>query len=306
MYRAGQLTRRALVRIGSTALLRPVASVLLRLLKRSGRLLKAMLEETAQSPVQPLDLQGLVAVETVGDAVERSLLHAKEPLPFLVPAVRVVWGYGFRHTADEHPWIAHLQEADGTLGHFYSRYRPADILEAFGPSARPSRGAGAETDALLTDEMSSNPWLFSGRFGSARQDFMGEQTNGTFMGREHGRQHLGPVSREKLIATSEALYRVRDSLKKNGYRPDIGGWIRGYFLVYGTEYLFLICGGQHRSAAWVALGNETIPVILQPGYPRLVDVDRLDHKNRQIALCYFNNRYREARRQLVRNSMANY
>ena len=299
MQRARQLTKRALVRIGRTALLRPMGRVALRLHELSGRALKAAFAEDMQSPAQPLDLQGLVEIATIDDAVERSLLGGKERSPFLVPAIRTVWGYGFRHAADEHPWIAHLQGAGSTLEEFYACYQPADIEQAFRPLAISGQAQEAKVGSPRAASMSRTPWIYSERFDVAPQAFKGEETNGRFMGPEHGVQHLGPVSPAKVTATAEALSKVRESLAENGYRSDLGGWIRGFFLVHDKEFVFLVVGGQHRAAAWASLGNDTIPVTFQPGYPRLVDTNQLDGGHRSVALFYFNASYREARRQFL-------
>lgn len=74
-------------------------------------------------------------------------------------------------------------------------------------------------------------------------------------------------------------------------------------MVYQSKFLFLICGGQHRAAAWSALGNHSIPVIFQPGYPRMVDVNQLHIDAQRVALYYFNDEYREARRSLISEAL---
>ena len=287
--------------------LRPLGPLLrfaLRLNRHLGRLLKAMLEKlgpetsTLVSSNQ-LELTRIAFVETANEAVEFSLLPQREPRPFLVPAVRAVWGYGFRHAADEHPWIAHLQGAGSTLEEFYACYQPADIEQAFRPLAISGQAQEAKVGSPRAASMARTPWMYSERFDVAPQAFKGEETNGRFMGPEHGVQHLGPVSPAKLTATAEALSKVRESLSENGYRSDLDGWIRGFFLVHDKEFLFLVVGGQHRAAAWASLGNDTIPVTFQPGYPRLVDTNQLAGGNRSVALFYFNESYREARRQFL-------
>lgn len=300
MRKASELVRKILPPlIGRTPGLLPVVLATLRLNKSFGHLLKSVLAANARNSGTALDQEHLARIETINDAVEFCLLFQHEPIPFLVPASRAVWGYGFRHTADEHPWIAHLQSSDAKLKDFYATYQPVDVHQAFNPSVMPKGRLEAEIGKTRVISMSESHWLSSDRFGVLPSEFMGEETNGRFMGREHGVQHHGPVSLEKVTATSEALFRVHESLKRNGYRPDFGGWIRGNFLFHGEEYLFLICGGQHRAAAWVALGHETIPVIFQPGYPRVVDTNRLVGVDRAMAMSYFDDSFREARRRLI-------
>lgn len=246
---------------------------------------------------EALDTKQLVPIETIRDVFEVSFLVQNKPVPFLIPAHNAVWGYGFRYTHDEHPWVAYLTRKNFSLERFYSAYQPKNLLDAFSPTGLVDLTA-IEKPELLTD-LPSAPWIYSDRFRVFRKNFHGEETFGSFMGREHGHQHRGPVSNKKVVATGAALNAVHESLSKYGYCPDIGGYIRGYFLAYQSNFLFLICGGQHRAAAWSALGNHNIPVIFQPGYPRMVDVNQLHSEHRRVAMFYFNEQYSNSRRDLV-------
>ncbi len=286
------------------AIFRGVLHRTLRLVKNIRRLLdraaRAMGEDP-RGPSEPLNTRHLIRIETVADAFDLSMARQKEPKPFLVPSNQSVWGYGFRYAPDEHPWVAYLQNGDSVLDRFYAVYRPEDTLEAFCPALQPGSLLEAGEHRFTDSSIERAPWLYPKRLGISPKDFAGEEVNGRFMGSEHGIQHKGPLSQEKLSAEANALQGVRQSLDRLGYRPDIGGWIRGYFLVHRSEFLFLVCGGQHRAAAWVALGEETIPVIFQPGYPRIVDAERLKGSNRTVAMAYFNEEYRKARRRIVRD-----
>ncbi len=286
------------------ALFQGVLHQALRLVKNIRRLLDRAawaIGEDQRGPSERLNPRRLIRIETVDDAFRLSMANLKESEPFLVPSNRSVWGYGFRYALDEHPWVAYLQNGGPVLDRFYAIYRPKDTLEAFCPVFEPTSSIEAREHRPTDASIEGAPWLYPKRLGISRKDFVGEDTNGQFMGSEHGIQHRGPVSREKLSHTGNALQAVRQSLDRLGYRPDIGGWIRGYFLAHRSEFLFLVCGGQHRAAAWTALGEETIPVIFQPGYPRIVDAERLKGSDRTVAMAYFDEEYRKARLRIVRD-----
>ena len=279
---------------------RQIIDVIYRLVKGLHRRAEKLDACKIAKPVKALDVEGLVSINAVRDVAEVSSMMQKEQVtPFLVPARLSVWGYGFRYSRDEHPWVAWLQKKGGGLEHFYSLYQPKDIFEALCPVSVPEASVDNLSVSVVMQRLPRDPWLYSDRFGIFPKEFRGETENGIRMGKEHGHQHRGPITQAKLNMTAQALEGVYKSLKCNGYRPDIGGWIRGYFLISGSEFLFIICGGQHRAAAWAALGNDYIPVIFQPGFPRIIDVDRLKNAEKNIAMAYFDEEYRAARRRLV-------
>ncbi|WP_026691189.1 hypothetical protein [Alteribacter aurantiacus] len=63
-------------------------------------------------------------------------------------------------------------------------------------------------------------------------------------------------------------------MKRSGYRPRRykGGYIRGYFLIKGDDYRFIVRNGHHRLAALALLGVKKIQVKLFKGWPPYVKI----------------------------------
>jgi hypothetical protein len=80
----------------------------------------------------------------------------------------------------------------------------------------------------------------------------------------------GPLSQTMIRQEFKRLMLIRNTLKKNGYNPEIhhDGYIRGYFLIFEGEQKFMITGGQHRAATLGALGHKNIKVKFEPTFQR--------------------------------------
>lgn len=92
--------------------------------------------------------------------------------------------------------------------------------------------------------------------------------------RKGGNHRYGPNSLEFGTQEFNRLIKSYQSLVESGYQPEVyaDGFIRGYFLLSGADYRFIICEGQHRIAALAALGHTEVDVYinLSTWYPKLV------------------------------------
>ena len=81
-----------------------------------------------------------------------------------------------------------------------------------------------------------------------------------FETRKGGNHNFGPNTEEFGEAEFKRLVSVYESLKLNGYNPDlyVDGYITGYLLVRKNDYRYVISEGQHRIAALAALGYDKI------------------------------------------------
>lgn len=91
-----------------------------------------------------------------------------------------------------------------------------------------------------------------------------------------GNQNFGPVSSLKLDKEVERLKVLIDSFADIGYRPEAykDGFIRGYFLLEGQDYRFIVNSGMHRLSVLAALGAPRIRARFNRKLPRYVDGER--------------------------------
>jgi len=77
----------------------------------------------------------------------------------------------------------------------------------------------------------------------------------------HGDSFFGPVSPEKGQVEIDRLRRMLDSFQTRGFIVDPAGFenITAVCLLRGDHWRFLLAG-QHRTAAWAALGHSHIPI----------------------------------------------
>lgn len=86
------------------------------------------------------------------------------------------------------------------------------------------------------------------------------------------RQFIGPQDDARVGEDVHRLWRVLDSIRAGGYRPDEhpGRPISGYFLVSDDDFRFVCRHGNHRLAALTTLGYAEVDVRIAEGIPPLV------------------------------------
>ncbi|MCH8506601.1 hypothetical protein [Sodalinema gerasimenkoae] len=203
---------------------------------------------------KPIDLDDVRIITTARDAHQ---------FYFQVPIDKCIWGYGWHYVKGENP-LNNFFTCEESLDYFYTEYRPENCLEALTLAPQQQRWDSLET-----------PW----RVDIKPTPFTGENK----LGPEHGRPHCGPVSLERLNLEKFRLREVIASIRNMGYMtsyyasPD--QHIFGYFLVNDQDFRFLVVNGQHRAAALVELGSQTLPATftsIVPRMPRLVSPWHLD------------------------------
>ncbi|MBE9111271.1 hypothetical protein IQ273_17840 [Nodosilinea sp. LEGE 07298] len=83
--------------------------------------------------------------------------------------------------------------------------------------------------------------------------------------REHGVQHWGPVSHEKLLTEAIKLLRLYESIKEKGYKKEMLDYTDSIVRVYilekeNLEWVAVPIQGQHRVSVASAMGIKSVPV----------------------------------------------
>lgn len=94
---------------------------------------------------------------------------------------------------------------------------------------------------------------------------------------DYGWQFFGPASPSLIDLECNRLVSVYESVKKQGYKPVKNGHMHGYVLANSQGSKLVVVGGKHRYAALIALGFETIPVIIKSKVtPLCVNRDKME------------------------------
>ena len=178
-------------------------------------------------------------------------------LRITVPATRLrTWG-AFGFSGGWNPMMLAEEDDFETFRAFFRLFQPHDLSdmyflnEAFG-------AAGAGPMDL--------PWLARRADGAERARSAGAVQE---------RRFFGPSSPATIEKQFRRTRQVTRSIRQKGYRPERYGDIQGYFLRLDGDYRFVVRGGKHRATALAHLGFDAVPVRLRPGWPRVVDGDRV-------------------------------
>jgi len=171
-----------------------------------------------------------------------------------VPVERVRYPDGRGYTPDEHHFLKYYEAGLDSLRSFYDSHQPQNVFEFF----------GIEASETVNVEGYDPPWFDH----TASVGKSGEKG----LTPDDGNQAFGPVSERKLRLEAARLDHVLSSIQTQGFRPEIGGHVRGYFMHRTNgEWVFVVREGFHRTAALVQLGFDEIDVRFVRGYPRFVE-----------------------------------
>lgn len=179
---------------------------------------------------------------------------------FDVPMERVRYPDGRRYVAGEHHFMQYYIEGLPALQRFYEEHVPDTIFDKYFLDV-PSSDA---PPTVLT------PWLAD----AVPRPPRGEGG----LGPEHGVQEHGPVSEQKTLLEAQRLDDVYASIAERGFVPELGGYVQGYFMISdSSDWVFVVRGGFHRTAAMAHLGFDTLPAQFYPHYPRVVEATDVGH-----------------------------
>lgn len=121
-------------------------------------------------------------------------------------------------------------------------------------------------------ELIMHPWSMTRRYLRAVDS----------KGRNDRRQEIGPQSVTSGRAHMARVLSVYYSISEDGFRPDEyrDGLLRGYFLVRGDDFRFMILHGNHRLAALRRLDITSIPVRIDQRHPPVVNESELHRRPR--------------------------
>jgi len=172
-----------------------------------------------------------------------------------VPLAKVRYSDGRWYAPSEHHFLLYYREGLPSLRRFYESHQPKEIFGYYFQQA-PDR------DGI---PVVGTPWLryeYTSRTGSGELGLRAEQ----------GNQAHGPATERKLRLEAERLDRILASIRERGFRPDMGGYVKGYFMLrHDGDWVFTICSGFHRTAAMAHLGHRTIDVQFARSYPRCIE-----------------------------------
>ena len=170
-----------------------------------------------------------------------------------IPIENIVIQGAHKMNSAHHPFLIALNAGVEVLSNFYKKFSPRNIIEMYNIAPQGLTGEGLAPWEL--------PWLLRDR-----QHPPGEGG----LSARHGVSYFGPCSEKKVQLEHGRLVSVMESIKANGYRPDLHSHISGHFLQNDDSFCFFIRGGKHRAAALAYLGYDRIPVRMRESWPRIV------------------------------------
>jgi hypothetical protein len=173
-----------------------------------------------------------------------------------LPLDKVRYPGGRRYTVEEHHFLQYYDGGLPALRRFYEQHQPRNVFESH---------------LLPTPRGTMPPPIESGVPWFREPETAGSKGEGG-LGPEHGVQAYGPVSEQKLMLEAARLDAVLASVRRHGFRPDLGGHPKGYFMLRRSgAWVFVIRVGLHRVAAMAHLGHGSIEAVFYPAMPRFVD-----------------------------------
>lgn len=201
-----------------------------------------------------------------------------EPTTFEVDLERITTPCAFSyHPQGWHPYRATLAElirepglayGQTSLHRFYDLFRPVTVQEAILEDEPRELDPVGRWPAVLP--LFKHLWALTP--ARVRQILAAPE-------REKGaRQQFGPHPREFGQYQLERAWQAYESVRTRGYHPEQfpDGYLTGYFLVRGGDYRFVVFHGNHRLAAFEALGVRRLVARPHRGHPPVIDADDLE------------------------------
>lgn len=152
------------------------------------------------------------------------------------------------------------------------------IYKKYVESFKPSSLAEVFVDI---NKSPAEPWLALRRYSSLYfANAMPWSTNERLksVGPGMNLSHFGPLTSSQVAIEMERLQSASNSIIQYGYLPELhyDGYVRGFFLVRGSDYRFMVTSGKHRMPAISEGMLSEIDVIIEPNnFLPIVDIDDL-------------------------------
>lgn len=176
------------------------------------------------------------------------------------------------HPNGWHPYRESLQQLihdpdlpyeDSALRRFYDGFQPTTVQEVLLEDVRDPLDPIATWPALLP--LFKHLWALTPR--RVDEILASPHTQ------KGARQQFGPHPPEFGRLQLQRTWTAYESLRSRGYRPTEfpDGHLTGYFLVRDDDYRFVVFHGNHRLAAFEALGVTRVLARPHRGHPPVVD-----------------------------------
>lgn len=201
-----------------------------------------------------------------------------QPTSFEVDLDRVTTPCGFSYAPDGwHPYRETLEqliaEPDLAYGRtalcrYYERFQPTTVQEALLEDVAEPLEPLSSWPPLLA--LFKHLWELTPRSVAKILDAP-HLTKGA-------RQQFGPQPAEFGLFQVDRIWQTYLSVRDQGYRPEAypDGYLAGYFLVRDGDYRFMVFSGNHRLAAFRALGVTRLVARIQRGHPPVIDADWIE------------------------------
>jgi hypothetical protein len=220
------------------------------------------------------------------ETVNRLINAQSAPPPvFLISPSRLRMHGGLCFDKKKHPFIKALKNGKISLQEYYNNFQPRNLEEMYYLPKTCARGYDLPPWVL--------PWM--------PQNVTYAPTGENGLSLVHGVSYYGPASEEKIDLEYSRLKSIEESILKNGYNPQIGGHISGWFMLNQDDFVFFVRGGKHRTAVLTHLfPDKPVAVSLRLDFPKVfrdaesalwdqVKIDLIEEKiAKMIFSKYFN------------------
>ncbi|MCB1759279.1 MAG: hypothetical protein KDI68_05785, partial [Gammaproteobacteria bacterium] len=147
--------------------------------------------------------------------------------------------------------------AEKLLHDYYAGFQPASLYDCFHHS-RQVEPLGEVRSRQHPTSLIIPPW-----------DAMRRRDRARIERKSTVHPMIGPQTEATIKRHLERYQAVCDSIRVNGYQPQLFGHIQGHVLDSGDDAVFVVTSGKHRMAVLAALGVDSVPVTFKRNMPRL-------------------------------------